>query len=224
MKQFYVCNCVLYVDTESYDCKRVLELVAGVADEYAYALHDLDVDENNQLKKPHYHVVMRFTNKQTFSGLSKDLGIPENYLEAKGRKNEFKFGVRYLIHKDNPDKYQYDPSIIHGNAPILRFLKSDSDDLGIDLMEEIYSGRCRSIHDLYKFALSIGAWSEFRRGFNMYNVILADLRNVSLRVCADNDLAYLNELKKQAERVHDHRQISDLCEIENEVIPVLGEI
>lgn len=70
--------------------------------------HDKDVDENGQVKKLHFHVILKFDSVKT---------IPQvlNYLWTSGFSHvEFvepikslKSYERYLIHMDDPDKFQY---------------------------------------------------------------------------------------------------------------------
>lgn len=70
-------------------------------------LHDKDIDPTGEPKKAHYHVILCYNGPVTFSNVSKHitepLGQPHpQYLQSvKGMH-------RYLTHKDNPDKYQYD--------------------------------------------------------------------------------------------------------------------
>ena len=46
---------ILYPDSESYRCDDVLNVLKSTFPEFAYILHDKDVDENGELKKPHIH-------------------------------------------------------------------------------------------------------------------------------------------------------------------------
>lgn len=81
---------------------------------FAYILHDRDVWENvvldndglilhniGDLKKPHYHVIISFKNPRSLELIRDTLGI--NHLEF----CNFYLYSRYLIHKDDPKKYQY---------------------------------------------------------------------------------------------------------------------
>jgi len=74
-------------------------------------LHDKDVDPTGIPKKPHYHVILCYNGPVTFSNVKKHitdpLGQPHpQYLQS------VKGMYRYLTHKDNPDKYQYDETQI----------------------------------------------------------------------------------------------------------------
>lgn len=68
-------------------------------------LHDSDVDDNGELKKPHYHVLFWFDGPTTMSSVLEmvsPLGI--TYVEKVRAKSVYE---RYLCHLDDPDKFQY---------------------------------------------------------------------------------------------------------------------
>ena len=76
-------------------------------------LHDKDIDDevSKTTKKPHYHIILCFpgptTDKVVNDIIVKELGQPIAIpLESVGGY------YRYFTHKDNPDKYQYDPTDI----------------------------------------------------------------------------------------------------------------
>lgn len=75
-------------------------------------LHDKDVheDDNSRLKKPHYHVIVVYGSPTTFNNVkhltdSFNSPIPKYMESVRGL-------YRYLTHKDNPDKFQYDEADI----------------------------------------------------------------------------------------------------------------
>lgn len=68
-------------------------------------LHDKDINANGEMKKPHYHIILIYGNSTTFKnikGLCDKLNspIPKKVMGVTGL-------VRYLTHKDNPEKAQY---------------------------------------------------------------------------------------------------------------------
>ncbi len=68
-------------------------------------LHDKDVNADNTPKKPHYHIILCYEGPTTYNNvlsLTSSLGqpIPQPLEQIRGY-------YRYLIHKDNPEKYQY---------------------------------------------------------------------------------------------------------------------
>ena len=71
-------------------------------------LHDKDKleDGSGRIKKPHYHVIVVYGNPTTFNNVksftnSLNAPIPQALEQIRGY-------YRYLTHKDNPDKFQYD--------------------------------------------------------------------------------------------------------------------
>lgn len=81
-------------------------------------LHDKDVDPTGEPKKPHYHVSLLFPTNQSYEQVkeitdSLNSPIPIKCKSVKG-------SIRYMAHKDNPDKYQYAWSdiVCHGGADL----------------------------------------------------------------------------------------------------------
>ncbi len=77
-------------------------------------LHDKDIDESAEggakVKKAHYHVLLSFDGKKSYSqilDITKELNTvhPQVAHSAVGT-------IRYFTHRDNPDKYQYNPAEI----------------------------------------------------------------------------------------------------------------
>lgn len=69
-------------------------------------LHDKDVNPTGEPKKAHYHVILAYSGPTSYnvvSDLTSSLNatIPQALEQVKGY-------YRYLTHKDNPEKYQYD--------------------------------------------------------------------------------------------------------------------
>lgn len=73
-------------------------------------LHDKDINPDGTPKKPHYHILLMFSGVKTVEqvyGLVQAFGAirPQTVSNAQSM-------ARYFIHKDNPEKYQYDPAEI----------------------------------------------------------------------------------------------------------------
>ena len=88
---------------------------------YAFILHDKDIDENGELKKPHFHCVITFYNNNTFECIAKTLKVDTQYvnkIKAKTSKPAF----LYLIHFGQPDKYQYKPDEVTSNFDYIAFI------------------------------------------------------------------------------------------------------
>lgn len=81
-------------------------------------LHDQDKNEDGTEKKHHHHITLLYPGMKTFEQveeLTKSLNapIPIKCMSVKG-------SIRYMVHKDNPEKHQYDWSKIvsHGGADL----------------------------------------------------------------------------------------------------------
>lgn len=73
---------------------------------FAGRIHDKDDGV-----KIHHHIVVLFKDGRKNTDIAKDLGIDKRWLRAWDRKKK---ALRYLCHRDNPEKYQYSPDGIYG--------------------------------------------------------------------------------------------------------------
>lgn len=70
-------------------------------------LHDKDVNPTGEFKKPHYHVALKFPSKKSMlqvSRIARKLGSNVNPQPI----DNFEGMIRYFLHIDNPEKYQYE--------------------------------------------------------------------------------------------------------------------
>lgn len=100
----------------------------------AWALHDKDTHTEQEfldygkhhdgncpdwqigdLKKPHYHFVVKFKNARYITGVAKEIRKHSEINDAAIKKcyNLYKAYV-YLWHQNDPDKFQYDPEQVVG--------------------------------------------------------------------------------------------------------------
>lgn len=76
-------------------------------------LHDKDINtEDEELKKPHYHLLLCFNGPTTYNRVLKlanllNAPIPKRVISPIGL-------IRYFTHMDNPEKYQYKEEDIRG--------------------------------------------------------------------------------------------------------------
>lgn len=178
-KQDYKFTGILYPDATNYDCQSVLLTLSVVFDSWSYILHDMDVDGNGELKKPHYHWV---GHRRTAEGkdspcsvvtVANALGIPANDVEY--CKSE-KAAIRYLIHTDEPDKYQYDRALIQSNISLDKYFKDKlCDDNARIILNYIFDNRPSTISEVANWAIETGVWSEFRRGFAVWSQVIREV-------------------------------------------------
>lgn len=176
---------VLYPE-DSTHVSAMEKLKSGGYD-FAAILHDSDVFETDgdghkkgDLKKPHWHVVIRFSpNALWNTAVAKDLGIESNYLEKCRNLNR---SLLYLVHRDNPEKFQYDLSQVFGSDALLSVLSKlliEEDEglrvLSIVKMVEDEPGLI-SPTEMLKKACKDGYYGEFRR-MGLWSTIIIQEHN-----------------------------------------------
>ena len=168
---------VLYPDSESYDCASVLERLSDVFEEWAYITHDMDTDENGEVKKPHIHWVGKLANAALLSTVAggRKLGVPENSVEY--CKN-WKYAVRYLVHKDSPEKFQYSPDSVCSNFEIGPVLdRAQCEIVKVKMIRQyILDTQCTSATQLLDWCIENNCWSEYRRSFAIWSCIMREVK------------------------------------------------
>jgi len=106
----------LIVPAEWENISGIKAICKNVSRNYYYMFHDKDKNELNELVKPHWHLLMTM-------GSSRDLPTMQNYFKdfPELLENSFEkigsihWAKRYLIHADDPSKYQYNPDNVETN-------------------------------------------------------------------------------------------------------------
>lgn len=111
IKSKYFC-CILYPDSSTYDVDKVIKALAEEHLTFAVSpIHDRDIDDDGALKKAHYHLLLAYSSATTLNnirGWFNACGIPESELHSVRVCASGVGYYRYLTHKDNPEKIQYD--------------------------------------------------------------------------------------------------------------------
>lgn len=92
--------------------------------EYAFILHDKDIDEETgEPKKPHYHLYLSFgSSNVTFNYIALWFHTSTQSVErVKGGKYAV---LRYYTHAGHPEKYQYNVADIVANFDVVKYLSS----------------------------------------------------------------------------------------------------
>ena len=97
---------ILYSEDNTH--KNAMEIIRKNYN-YAYILHDKDKDTNGELKKPHYHYIVKMPSCVPNSTLANALDIKENYIQC---ILSLQGAYDYLTHRHTPEKYQYKDSDI----------------------------------------------------------------------------------------------------------------
>ena len=81
--------------------------------ECVWATHDKDATATGEIKEKHTHVAVRFAhavNAATAKEVLTSFGVKEASVQY---RDNWRAVCRYMIHMDDPNKYQYDPSIVN---------------------------------------------------------------------------------------------------------------
>lgn len=101
---------------------------------YLSPLHDQDKDDQGESKKPHYHLLLKFSSLKS-QGQVQIICSAITDVEPIIISN-FKMYGRYLIHLDNPEKAQYNQDNVISNLDYADFLDKEKRQLGIRKMFE----------------------------------------------------------------------------------------
>lgn len=176
---------LLYPDNENH-----VEVLAKISKTYDYAgiSHDRDYwtekDEKKnpehkagELKKEHIHIVLRTPNATWNTAICKDLGLEEKFCE---KVDNFDKALQYLIHYNEPDKFQYSVEDVYGGLrkrlkeSIAKNEKSEGEKV-CDLIEYIEKQEERiTIKAFASYCASNGYWAEFRRSASIFIKIIEE--------------------------------------------------
>lgn len=166
---------VVYPDSTSYVCDDVLANLDDVFQEWAYILHDCDTDENGELKKAHIHWMGKRKTPVTVKTIANALGLAEHEIEI---TKKWKAMVRYLIHADDDDKYQYSAEQITSNFDVGRYVTPfERCEMGIRIADYIASNPGLTPYDLLKWSCANGFYDEYVRAFPVFMTIYNQFRN-----------------------------------------------
>lgn len=201
---------VLWADSENFET----QFQAVKENPTAYILHDKDFDENGEIKKAHYHVFYKSKDGQTLSAVAKQFKL----FTMDGKVNEGAVTVlapktkhtvvgccRYMIHIDNPDKYQYSKASIKGN--LAEFCKTQIKVKTNQITEEeisaLYDYICntaqiQSLLNFTDYSKSVGMLSYVMRTLNQWRYVIDAHNNVVKKMYADENI-YTTEMYKKSQ-------------------------
>ena len=166
---------IKYISEEKIS-KTITELTEkGIIKDYAYCVHDKDTYTNDdELENPahkagkdkekHIHIMLRLNNSYKFSTVANWFELPVECVRI--IKNSYNAACAYLIHRNNPEKYQYDPSEVKASFDYNEFLKELNEveekklknensfsKLKKQILEEVQAGTLRgyNFHENYNY-------------------------------------------------------------------------
>lgn len=119
-------------------------------------LHEFDVNPTGEVKKAHWHIVLSFDGKKSYEQVCEILApircpVPQ-------RAHDIRGAVRYFVHLDNPEKYQYNRSEIvsHGGFDVSAALQpsaSERYDMIAEMVQYCHDNGIVEFQDLLDYAL-----------------------------------------------------------------------
>lgn len=101
-------------------------------------LHDKDKNADGTAKKPHWHILLQFTNKKSYEQVKQ---IADSISGASPQYVQNMTGmIRYFAHIDNPEKAQYSKDGIIGHGvDVTKYLETETD---VDKLEQTIEVYC----------------------------------------------------------------------------------
>lgn len=170
-KRFYNFIVIIYEDDDNF--KEQYEFLTKEK-ESIWIRHDQDIDDDGNLKKPHYHFILKLKNAKTISALAKYVNVQENMIEPV--KKSFNGALKYLIHYGYDDKFQYDKSLVESNSEKLRRKFDDLVTNDITEVEKVINiqefienqSEFIDMPVLGKYVQKINMWDAFRRNYSYF--------------------------------------------------------
>ena len=161
-KSKYFC-CILYPDSVTYDTDNVIKALAEEHLTFAVSpIHDKDLENDGSPKKAHFHLLLAYSSATTLNnicGWFNSCGMPESDLHSVRVCASGVGYYRYLTHKDNPDKFQYDDKDIRifndYDEIFKRFAKTVSDKVGdlVRIFQIVDELNTISFHSLIQYLM-----------------------------------------------------------------------
>lgn len=118
-------------------------------------LHDRDINPTGEPKKPHYHIILNFDGPKTYKSIKEFTEIFNGTIPI---PLESVVGYyRYLTHKDNPEKVQYneeDIKLFNGFDPVELMTESEVTNLLKQIINIIKLNDIKEFQDLVDYLLS----------------------------------------------------------------------
>lgn len=189
-------------------------------------LHDKDINPDGTKKKPHWHLMLLFEGKKSYSQIKNicdmlNSPIPQRCMSPKGM-------VRYFIHLDNPEKYQYKKEDIHahGGADVENYFKmSHTNQLDIlkDIVNYIHANHVTSLMDLTRYTLQSGndEWFEVistKSTVFLSSLLKSEWRKKQRRILFNENKTTANQVKELFNRKVSINKIADTLGISKEIV------
>lgn len=167
IKNICVKSCEVMQYWQHMDCKDIDTVISRIKSltnlkSWAIITHDKDMLSNGQLKPAHFHCVLTFSNAKTIKSIADTIGVEMQYIEK--IRTTTKSARLYLIHRNNPEKYQYSPDEVKASFEYVSYVDDcPAKQRRESIAERIESGEIKQ-YSLCKY-VSI---DEYSRNYRYY--------------------------------------------------------
>lgn len=168
---------IIQLQKQQCDYQALKNWLSTNANLWAYIVHDKDKHEDNTSKGVHLHAKFILNNNKgprlstTLNEMSKALSIDKTAFTIE-KMESVSGSIQYLIHKNEPEKYQYDVSDIITNlseSELNTYLYAETEEINTDTLIDICTMNWRSKIAILK---TIGL-----RYYSRYRGVIADICN-----------------------------------------------
>lgn len=167
IKNICVKSCEVMQYWQHMDCKDIDTVISRIKSltnlkSWAIITHDKDMLSNGQLKPAHFHCVLTFSNAKTIKSIADTIRVEMQYIER--IRTTTKSARLYLIHRNNPEKYQYSPDEVKASFEYVSYVDDcPAKQRRENIAERIESGEIKQ-YSLCKY-VSI---DEYSRNYRYY--------------------------------------------------------
>lgn len=146
-----------------------LALQHTAIEQWAYVLHDKDVDDNGNKKRPHWHIICRLKYPQQTALYAHLFDVPEHFVnKIKGKWSDV---CKYLIHENAPTKFQYSVEEVKTNFDFITEKNKSFNSRVGEIIHGITTGVIRDFNitdyvldgEFVKYGMAIKRSFEYRR-------------------------------------------------------------
>ena len=125
LKNKSVKSCEIMQYWKYMDCNEIAVIISRIQSltnlkSYSIITHDKDILPSGQPKPPHFHCVLTFSNAKTIKSIADCIGVEMQYVEK--IHTTTKSARLYLIHRNNPEKYQYPPEDVKASFDYVAYV------------------------------------------------------------------------------------------------------
>lgn len=187
-----------------------------VKEKYAMILHDKDTNDDGTIKKPHVHVVVRYGGKRLITSVKNEYakyGMEKRFVDTCNERAM----LRYLIHLDDPDKYQYSKTEVDTNMKqICESAWNDeiSSDEAFMLLNDYIEQSQEYIKqtDINKYAIKNGLLKGLKAYSSQINNARMEHNQTCLRNTKVSDLVDREQVKEHVKEHNRYKQAEKLVD------------